>query len=340
MNIAAATFAELSPAQVEFNNLLLTKQLRLMVEAEIGLLTISDLKQVNSLPVNALAMELKLADNTRAAYLAQGDAQLLLQQYFDEIDLTILPPMLLEAGVEKILAGFQAALKAQFGSWLELIKANMVKELLAPAKDWVLVAVTVQFATLSMPLYLRLTQQDVTQLLGRYGTSVEAANGDLVLPVSLSFGKTRLQPEELADLQAGDVVFFDTCYYQHAQQLRLDLAPHQAWLTQLAQHTISVIQPWNSNMETPSHSANANPADAEATSVDVNNLAMDVQFEMAPQSLPLSQIKAIAPGFTFDLQADPAQAIHIKVNGQTLGLGELVSIGGKLGVRVTTLNKG
>ncbi|RJG42791.1 type III secretion system cytoplasmic ring protein SctQ [Motilimonas pumila] len=334
MSLAPAEFNELEPALANFNNQVLTQDIALSLAAEIGTLSFSGLTQQSRLPSQVLAVNLNLGEQTGQCFLALENASLLLQEYFANLDLTALPHLLIEAGLEKVFAGFQSAIKEQFGQWLELVSAEVGAGEQFITANQALVSVSLSFGELTMPLWLQLAPEQVDALLRNFGQV--SANSDLALSLNteLSFGRTQLNLAVVRELSPGDVIFFDQCYYQQ-QQVKMSVAKHPAWLAKLEQHQVTIMQPWSQGMDQINEQA-----EQQEPQLDLNELALDIDFAMAPQSLPLSEVQALAPGYVFDLQADPTNAIHIKVNGRTLGLGELVSIGGKLGVRLTSLTKG
>jgi len=61
-----------------------------------------------------------------------------------------------------------------------------------------------------------------------------------------------------------------------------------------------------------------------------------VQFEIDTLALPLSQVAALRRGYVIELDTPVTDArIKLVAHGQTIGHGELVSVGEHLGIRIT-----
>lgn len=64
------------------------------------------------------------------------------------------------------------------------------------------------------------------------------------------------------------------------------------------------------------------------------NIPISLTFEIGRTNLPYSEVQHLEPGFTFDLAANPNNAVAIVANGVKIGEGEIIEIGGRLGVRI------
>ncbi len=75
--------------------------------------------------------------------------------------------------------------------------------------------------------------------------------------------------------------------------------------------------------------------------VDLGELDLPVQFEVDTIALPLSQLCALRPGYVLELQTPVAAAqLKLVTHGQTIGIGELVTVGEHLGVRILKMAHG
>jgi len=69
---------------------------------------------------------------------------------------------------------------------------------------------------------------------------------------------------------------------------------------------------------------------------DIGELDLPVQFEIDTLALPLSQVAALRRGYVIELDTPVTDArIKLVAHGQTIGHGELVSVGEHLGIRIT-----
>ena len=75
--------------------------------------------------------------------------------------------------------------------------------------------------------------------------------------------------------------------------------------------------------------------------IDINELNLPVKFELDTVSLPVVQLSALRPGYVVELPVTVnAARIRLTAYGQMIGLGELVTVGEHLGVRVLQIAHG
>ncbi len=75
------------------------------------------------------------------------------------------------------------------------------------------------------------------------------------------------------------------------------------------------------------------------TSSIIDELCIDVQFEIGAASLTMGELTSLTPDMVLPLgKALDQQCIKLRANGKEIGAGELVQLGGTLGVRITHLN--
>ena len=83
------------------------------------------------------------------------------------------------------------------------------------------------------------------------------------------------------------------------------------------------------------------PSDHPDDGIDIGELDLPVQFEVDTIALPLSQLCALRPGYVLELQTPVADAqLKLVAHGQTIGFGELVTVGDHLGVRILRMAHG
>jgi type III secretion protein Q len=87
--------------------------------------------------------------------------------------------------------------------------------------------------------------------------------------------------------------------------------------------------------EKPAAKTAVQPPEAPAGSLD--EIEIDLVFELGGTSLTLAEIRAIGKGHVFDLGRDWRHAVTIRANGRVVGSGELIEIEDRLGVRIVDL---
>jgi type III secretion protein Q len=76
-------------------------------------------------------------------------------------------------------------------------------------------------------------------------------------------------------------------------------------------------------------------ASADGYPIHIGELELPVQFEIDTVALPLAQLSALGPGYVVELPVPVAEAqLKLVAHGQTIGYGELVTVGEHLGIRI------
>ncbi|MBN3813935.1 type III secretion system cytoplasmic ring protein SctQ [Paraburkholderia sp. Ac-20347] len=96
-------------------------------------------------------------------------------------------------------------------------------------------------------------------------------------------------------------------------------------------------------LKEPNMSEELDPANADAglavdqpdNPIHIGELELPVQFEIDTVALPLAQLSTLGPGYVVELPVPVADArLRLVAHGQTIGYGELVTVGEHLGIRI------
>ena len=188
--------------------------------------------------------------------------------------------------------------------------------------------------------------------------SVRDAAPDIALTLSLRAAPVPLTFDELARIEAGDVLLLDATARRDALVAALFLnqgSKHQRLPGSAAElrGTRATITHAGSApihraaARRPSHEAfamsvpptdRAQAPSAQGEAFDLDAVRVEVELELATLSLPLSALHALAVGQVFDT-AQPIDGAGVVMwcGSQRLGVGQLVAIGDRLGVRVVAL---
>lgn len=83
--------------------------------------------------------------------------------------------------------------------------------------------------------------------------------------------------------------------------------------------------------------ADPEPAPEPTPTPALDDLEIRLTFVLGETALPLDELRALAPGHVFALDAPASGPVSIRAAGREIGRGEIVSINGRVGVRVTGL---
>ena len=161
-------------------------------------------------------------------------------------------------------------------------------------------------------------------LLSRLPPRPQQQRLPLHLTLSLQWGEMGLTLDELTTLAIGDVLL-PPPHPQLGQQL----------LVCVEGRPFAYCQPHQQHLElTAMH--NAEPADPFGPT-ELEQLPIQVSFEVGRQTLDWHTLTSLQPGALIDLGTPLDGEVRIISNGHSLGVGRLVEIQGRLGVRVERL---
>jgi type III secretion protein Q len=165
-------------------------------------------------------------------------------------------------------------------------------------------------------------------LVDRAQPAPERSADGIPFPISVALARLALPVSTVRSLTAGDV-------------LLLPLAPSdwtegrcELWIGErslgraMKQGSTVKLLIMNSSSE-------AKTATLAAGALSVDELPVQVVFDVGQTELTVGQLRTLAAGYTFELPATPERLVTIRANGREIGQGELVDLGEKLGVRIT-----
>lgn len=190
-------------------------------------------------------------------------------------------------------------------------------------------------------------------LEARIGTQrlpLPRALGALRVPGRLALGTKTMRIATLRSLRAGDVVLraLDPRVSDWLATRDRTTEIHALWGTpgapgirvpvRVGTNTMTLTgEPTmtEAEMDIPSEQ----PEDQAA--FDVSGLGLPIRFEVDTVAMPVSQLTALRPGYVVELAVPLADArIRMSAHGQTIGFGELVTVGEHLGVRILEMTHG
>jgi type III secretion system apparatus protein YscQ/HrcQ len=179
---------------------------------------------------------------------------------------------------------------------------------------------------------------------------------DCRVPGRIVLGARRLSIETLRALAPGDVLLRSLA--STLSPLVAGAAEHAAasaiaaWgtpgLTRLHapvtidKHTLLIVkEPTMTDKFDPAYPGDSLASDQQESPIDIGELDLPVQFEVDTVALPLSQLYALRPGYVLELSTPVAEAqLKLVTHGQTIGYGELVTVGEHLGIRILKMAHG
>ena len=174
----------------------------------------------------------------------------------------------------------------------------------------------------------------VLGIINAFPAHLTARMPDIPFWASLELGRTRLPLSDLERLENGDVVFLD----QHVsgQQLILRVNRQLAFLGEASGTQVTIKQRLQA-MDEQAEQQTPQDNSQESSSVDLNDLPVDLMFEVGQQQMSAAELQGIQPGYIFELDRPIEQPVKIRANGKFIGECQLVQIENRLGALVTRL---
>lgn len=163
---------------------------------------------------------------------------------------------------------------------------------------------------------------------------------DLPVPLRLEVGRVDLPAGDLAGLTLGDTILMDETSLLESGRLSVRAHSRAALTARLEGSTVIFEDIVRTTMSDDSESppTEGQSADASEPLLDtLDDVEVRLTFDIGHLTLTLAELRALAPGTSFDLGRDPRRAVNIRANGRLVGTGELVRIDEHVGVRIASL---
>src|SRR5450830_861684 len=172
----------------------------------------------------------------------------------------------------------------------------------------------------------------------------------LVLCQPVVLGRHRLPAARTKQLDVGDIVLPDTLYFAVDGSGAFSLAgrfwqarfrrPGSVQLIALENRLETELAMQHPQFASSDQDENAMSAQAEAREDDapegaLDDVSLQLSFELGRVSLSLAEIRALGPHCILGLHDGKPDSIAIVCGGRTVGRGEAVDVDGALGVRIT-----
>ncbi len=255
-----------------------------------------------------------------------------------------IPNELKQALLVDALAGYLKKLEQQIGSKIEWLKTAATEKpaivipfvLKAPDSHTVLGRVYMGFASradLQQIIHWGLSLKDHAPK--RLQTVIAKTLSPLSCPMSFCIGHTHLALQDIHHIQRGDIISIEKW-----QSIGNAIGGYLYWGMIEKLHLFAIAK----NTKITVHNAKElNMSESSSETLDaaipLNRLdAMEVvlRFHVGDLSVSLGELKNVGHGHVFEL-SEPINrsAVRIMANGHALGHGHLVTVGDRLGVRVS-----
>ena len=358
-------FPEVSSAELKLNHKLATCQRQFQASINDQAVTFV-LGSLAKSEAPCFQLDLELNGQTCRIYIGQHIADFLLPPKIDHKTLTRLPDGLAPAVINKAIQPVLELLQTVLG-----VSASLIDFKKSEVSDSERLTLGVNFNGVNSTLQVLLNPL-VLQILDRIPAHQNPPLPDIPFWASLQKGHTRLNSDEYAGLEVGDIVFLET--HGRDEQIIVRVNPRVSWLADSSGHQITIRQRLqamdeefdqtdteqlqaegsegehqqpeegaatadeHAEAESEEAVAEATLPEGENTPVDLNDLSVTLMFEVGEQSMTAAEIQGLHNGYTFLLDNPIDQPVKLRANGKLIGECQLVEVEGRLGARISRLN--
>lgn len=162
-----------------------------------------------------------------------------------------------------------------------------------------------------------------------------------LLPVQVTFeiGKVRLPLGDFQGLGKDDLILCDECFYGDTRPVLVRISPNLLFKSTLEGTTVTLGEMMEETMadERKGHEPEQEDQGRKIEASSLDEVMIDLVFELGEKKIPLKDLMTLQPGHTFDLERNLEKPVGIRANGKIVGFGELVQVNDHIGVRVLDL---
>jgi len=160
--------------------------------------------------------------------------------------------------------------------------------------------------------------------IDRWSLPYESRWEDLRTTIYFELGTSVLPVDEVKCLKPDDVVVLEHCSYFSYQKMRLRIPPNLRLTGQLQGNTLVIENKEKFSM----------PPESQEETTDIDDLSVKLTFDLGEKTIAFGDLKQLQVGYTFELDGTLEELVKIRNHQQCIGVGELVQIGSRVGVRI------
>ena len=358
MTWQSTTYPRYAPASVSFANRWHNRRLDNVKFAlgslRFGAALVAKLESGGS----GMVLDCKLGDSSFAVYVTEDALAGLLDDVMTAETLQSLDEPWRLTLIEAALTPLVDALQDQMGLALRLVQARPAEE--PPPIDSLRFNIrSAGSAGLerSWSFSIALANDvpaEVLEYLQQVGAQAVRDISWLPLPVTLEVGRTSLPLAVVESLSIGDIIMLCDAYLVE-NCLRVNVSDQLSSIAKIDGNSLTLQTPFNNNTEDNMAYESTYPGiteDAQAGTINdeeklagndtaqtgmenqLAELQVNLVFIAGRLQLTVGELQQMQPGHVFDLRQTADRHIEINANGTVIGMGELVEIDGRAGVRV------
>jgi type III secretion system YscQ/HrcQ family protein len=180
----------------------------------------------------------------------------------------------------------------------------------------------------------------IAAMLGRLPAKVLKPFTQLPVCGRIEIGGARLSMAEINSLEFCDILLSEDAWTPDNPEIRIRFSPGLVLTGNWVQPNRILIQGVTTDKEKTNKMTQKNKNTEGRSDLPVGDIPVRLVFEIGQTEVLMGELQQLQPGYTFKLDEslDLKKPVTIKANGVALGMGEIVHIDDRLGIRILTFN--
>ncbi|MCO7226991.1 FliM/FliN family flagellar motor switch protein [Pleionea sp. CnH1-48] len=283
---------------------------------------------------------LKLTLNESLFYLHFNQPMLsaMCQQWIDFEALCQLPEKLLDATLAAATAPMLEAFSKQTGYHMGFVSSRLIDNNTEHfAKDFdehLVVHFAASVDHIKDTLFFSFSPSllnHAIEIISQFNNYRSPTPGLIPVPCMFELARIELSMSEVADLSRGDILLLPLPQHNTFDNVTLRLPSSASFAAKVEQRNVTVLHELGETM--------SDQTDVQAKTNDLSDIPLSVSFDVAEQSITLSELQQMRPGYTFMLDCDMKNLLKMRINGKLMGVCELVQVGDRVGARIIKVDE-
>jgi type III secretion system YscQ/HrcQ family protein len=167
----------------------------------------------------------------------------------------------------------------------------------------------------------------------------------LPLPLNIVVGGVSLNYREFRTLAVGDALAPDELditkarlEYRGQRLINIKIEGHKVVVTGVSDQKENNLA-INSDVEPKDSETEDEIKQSQALVTNFDEIELPLKFSVGQKVMSLARLKALVVGQVIEIEHPDTDQVSVVCHGQTVALGRLIDLGGRMGVQITKINQ-
>lgn len=181
----------------------------------------------------------------------------------------------------------------------------------------------------------------ITARLGRLPAKILKPFNHLPVSGRMEIGCATLSVSEINSLEPCDIIFAEDTWSRNNPEICIRFSPGLMATGNMVQPDRILIQDVTTEKRKTNKMTQETKSATGMPDLPVEDIPVKLVFEIGQADILMGELQQLQPGYTFKLDEslDLKKPVTIKANGVALGIGEIVYIDDRLGIRILAFNE-